>query len=347
MEQVANSQITKTQKRDIILDAVKGFLILCIVLEHNTLLTSANAWIRPFADAFAAGCFLILTFIWPLKNLPLKTFFNKYFSYWIPFIVFTSVTAIANIILFATNDSLLIPFLKAIFLASPFDLKQATGFMYLWFLPCLSILYLFRLIQQKLGIMFLVIPISSFFLLGTVDDRTLISSPFSLHVIGFIYILGVIYAKLHPYFMQLSSKLKALLAIIFIILLSFSPIIGWQLFLAGGIMPSWQQMPLLLYYAIVMLIAIPSIYFILSIMPNMVINVIALFGQHSLKVYLLHPIIFILITRIIPITHNGIVAFIATLIISLAIAFIITKIKWLNTLVFPSKISSLTIIFRR
>lgn len=350
MEKIAKQQVaSKAQGRDIILDAVKGFLILCIILEHNTLLTAEYDWIRPFADAFAAGCFLILTFIWPLKPLSSKTFFDKYFSYWIPFIAFTTITTIANAILFSSNDlsDLAIQYIKAILLASPFDLKQATGFMYLWFLPCLSILYLFRRFHQKLGISFLILPITSFFFLGVLDDTLLISLPFSLHVIGFIYILGVIYAKLHPYFMQLTSINKFTTASLFIILLISTPTVGWQLFLAGGIMPSWQQMPLLLYYGVIMLLAIPSLYFILSIMPKLIISFTALLGQESLKVYLLHPIIFILITRIFPITSHGIVSLIATVLISLAIALGITKIKQLNQLIFPHTVSDLLTAFRR
>jgi len=333
-----------TTKRDIYLDAVKGFLILCIVLEHNSLLTAQYDWIRPFCDAFAAGCFLILTFIRPLKFNAISSFFDKNYVYWWPFFIFITITGILNFYLFASTPitGSLIHYGHALLTASPQAIKTSSGFMYFWFLPCLCFLYLVRLIVQKSGKTGYLIMIIFWLFIGTIDDEQLIKTPFSLHVISFIFIIGLCYSKFHAFLIQPRRVTKYLTISIFIFCCVASYFVGWELFLAGGLIPSIHEPILLLYYSIFMFVAIPGIYNLQSLAPKFIVKILAILGEHSMKVYLFHPLIFIATTQVLPIIVNPIISFIFTVAASLLISLILIRFSRLNALIFPKAISALS-----
>jgi len=329
--------------RDIYLDAVKGFLILCIVLEHNTLLTAEHDWIRPFTDAFAAGCFFIFTFAWQIKKLSPLQFINKYFAHCWPFIVLITATSILNFFMYF--DGGLIDFLshyaKAIFIASPQAIKESSGFMYFWFLPCLCFLYLIRLMASKLGKLSYLFTIPAWLLIGTFDEEILIQTPFSLHVIAFIMLIGQIYSDIHKPLLNKNGNIKFLIMPLFLLCSVASYFIGWELFLAGGNIPSWKQPGLLMFYSLFMLIAIPGIYHISHALPLFFIKPIAYLGDNSLIVYLFHPIIYVIITQIIPIVTNPILSLLVTVIICAIISVTLKKVSIINTLMFPSTLNAL------
>ena len=329
--------------RDVNLDAVKGFLILCIILEHNTLLVAEYHWIRPFCDSFAAGTFLILTFIWPLKYLNSKDFFDRYFSYYIPFIVFVSLTSIINYFFYGqeTLSQSFYYYLRAVFFASPYEIKQSSGFMYLWFLPCLSFLYLLRFILQKTSWGIYVIALSAILFIGTIDEDILVKTPYSLHVIGFIFLLGLIYSKIHSLLNLKNIIFRLFLMGAFSLFSMSSNTIGWNLFLAPGIIPSWNEPFLLLYYSLFMLVSIPGIYSFMSLLPLFIVSFFAYIGNQSLKIYLIHPLVFILMTQIIPLVTHPLLSYILTIIITTCCAFLISKLPNIERLIFPSRISVL------
>lgn len=330
-------------KKDPVLDGVKGMLIVFIVLEHNTLMTAQYDWIRSVSDAFAAGCFLILTFAWPLKPMPLTRFLDRYLKYWVPFLALVLVTAVANFLLFSGKSpaTALAEFFAAIALASPAAIKESTGFMYLWFLPCLSVLYLIRYLHMKAGPWFLLLAFASFLLVGEVNEERLMETPFSLHVVAFIYLVGVAYARLHPVFMGAGRIWHVLAGIAFLVLVFMAPRVGWELFLAGGIIPSWRAPELMAFYASILLLAIPGIYALIEALPTRVIAGLAFFGEHSMKVYLFHPIVYMGITRIVPVVTHPELSLLATIVISLVLAVVVSKIKLIERLVFPDRLSSL------
>jgi hypothetical protein len=336
-------QLNKNTTRDVHLDAVKGFLILCIVLEHNHFLTVKYDWIRPFSDAFAAGCFLILTFAWPLKKVNLASFIDKNFSYWWPYFVFVSITSILNFSLYNNSqliDSLL-NYLNAFFLASPQAIKNSSGFMYFWFLPCLCLLYLIRRILDNIGNYAYFLALMAWLFIGKINDELLTNTPFSLHVIAFILLIGLCYSKLHRKMLQPSLFMKIFTITCFTSCSIASSFIGWELFLAGGVIPSIQQPSLLLFYSLFMLTAIPGIYHLFSLSPAFITSFFAFTGIHSMKVYLFHPLIYITITQIIPIVQDPILSFISTIGLSLFISFVTVKLPLLDKFIFPKTISAL------
>lgn len=333
------------KKRDIYLDAVKGFLILCIILEHNTLLTSNQDWIRPYSDAFAAGCFLIFSFSWSLKEIPIKNFFDRYFSYWWTFIIFVTVTTILNYIMFpnVSISKALINYSEAIFFASPMDIKISSGFMYLWFLPCLSFLYLLRLVAFKVGNWAYIPSITAWLCIGLVDERDLVDFPFSLHVLAFIFFIGQIYSKIFPVLLQKKLYVRVPLIITFICFSIMSYFVGWELFLAGGNIPTITEPGLILFYSIFMLTAIPGIYHTAHFLPKIFVNVLAYLGNNSLMMYLFHPLVYILITQIVPIVTHPTLSFLATILICMLISYSMKKFVLINQIIFPSKLSALVI----
>jgi fucose 4-O-acetylase-like acetyltransferase len=326
--------------RDVKLDAVKGFLILCIILEHNSLLTLEYSWIRPFSDAFAAGAFLILSFLRPIKVTSFMAYLDKYLSHWVPFTLFTLLLAILHFIFFGSEGFFLNLF-KAIFFASPQGIKESTGFMYIWFLPCLVVLYLLRFLQQKMGNIILILAFFSFFLIGEVEVNILVTTPYSLHVIAFIYILGVIYHHIHRPLTESSKYIRLASVVLFSVLCLGTVKVGWHLFLAGGIIPSWREPFLLLYYGVMLTIAIPCIYNVFSFLPDFIVNFFAGLGEKSLLLYLLHPIVFFVFFRFLNVDINPWVSFVVTIVISVLLAVFMKKIPMLHNLVFPSYISNL------
>lgn len=329
--------------RDPLLDAVKGILILCIILEHNHLLTNNYDWIRPFCDAFAAGCFLIFTFTWPIKRLPLVQYLNKHFAYYWPYIILLSVTAILNYIIFSNSsfNEALNKFLQALVIASPNAIKASSGFMYLWFLPTLCFLYLIRYFTYNYTKISFLIAAILWLNVGTIEDNLLTSFPFSLHVVCFIFFLGLLYQKLHKKLISDNIYIKIFCIISFFLCSITSYLIGWKLFLAGGIIPSWQEPLLLLYYSYFMLIAIPSIYHLLSFIPTFINRLFVYLGKNSLLIYLIHPLIFITFTQVFPVIDGPLTSFILTIIFCALLTLLLEKIPPLNRFIFPKKISSL------
>jgi len=336
-------KLNQNSTRDIYLDAVKGFLILCIILEHNSLLTSQYDWIRPFSDAFAAGCFLILTFAWPLKNTNFTTFFNKNFSYWWPFIGFITITSLLNLYLNKNPEPVesIENYLKALLFASPTAIKASSGFMYFWFLPCLCFLYLIRRVAHKIGLFSYLFALFAWLFIGEIDEEVLIQTPYSLHVIAFIFLIGLCYSKLHKKMIEPTLFMKTFTIFCFIACSIASINIGWEFFLAGGIIPSIRQPILLFFYSFFLLTAIPGIYHLCSILPKKITSFFAFNGLHSMKIYLLHPLIYISITQIIPIIQNPILSFISTVGLSLLISLLIVRLVPIDNFIFPKTLSSL------
>jgi hypothetical protein len=336
-------QVNNNKSRDIYLDAVKGFLILCIMLEHNHLLTAQYDWIRPFSDAFAAGCFLILTFAWPLKSSTFAQFINKNFSYWWPFLGFVTTLSVLNFYLYKNNQPIdaILNYLNALFLASPQAIKASSGFMYLWFLPCLCFLYLTRRVLNYIGHYAYGVALISWLFIGEINDEILTGTPFSLHVIAFILLIGFCYSKLHKKMIHPSFFMKVFTISSLILCSIVSYFIGWKLFLAGGIIPSIKQPILLLFYSFFMLTAIPGIYHLFSLMPKLITTFFGYMGLHSMKLYLFHPLVYIVITQIIPVIHNPTLSFLCTVGLSLLISFVMVKLALLDNVVFPKTLSDL------
>lgn len=332
------------KERDPLLDAVKGVLILFIVLEHNKLLTDIYDWIRPFCDAFAAGCFLIFTFAWPIKKLTLIQYLDKHFAYYWPYIIFIVATSTINYFLFSSFPLgvALSNFLNALILPSPEVIKISTGFMYLWFLPALCFIYLIRYFSYNYQKISFLIAAITWLGIGTIEDDILTKFPFSLHVIGFIFFLGMLYQRLHQRLISNNICIKAFCIISFTVCSISSYFIGWELFLAGGVIPSWKEPLLLAYYSFFMLIAIPSIYHILSFIPSFFNTFFVFLGKNSLLTYLIHPLIFIAFTQVIPVIKHPFISFVLTIFLCFLTAFLLEKLHFIKSLIFPKKISDLS-----
>jgi fucose 4-O-acetylase-like acetyltransferase len=333
----------RINNRDVILDAVKGVLILLIALEHNSFMYEKYTWIRPFTDAFAAGGFLVITFIWPIKYKSLVDFLDKVLSYLVPFFWFVVITSILNFIMYSNYSyyDFFINLFRALFIASPSDIKTSTGFMLFWFLPCLTMLYIFRLFHHKLGKLFLVIPILSVVLIGSVPEYYLLRFPYSLHVICFVYIAGYMYSNIHSYLIRDDKIIKLLMISIFIVLSVGSHFIGWELFLSGGMIPNYTEFYFIVFYFLFHLLCIPGIYHIISIMPKFLILILSYLGGISLKIFLIHQLIFIAITQILGLVVHAELSYVLTILLTVLVIYFMDKIPPIDRFIFPKKISTL------
>ena len=329
--------------RNIVLDAVKGLLILLIALEHNALMYDKYTWIRPFSDAFAAGGFLIITFIWPIKYKNLVDFLDKVLSYLVPFFWFVVATSILNFIMYSNLNysDFFINLFRALFIASPSDIKTSTGFMLFWFLPCLTMLYIFRLFHQKIGEWFLVLPILGIIFIGSVPEYYLLKFPYSLHVICFVYIAGYIYSKIHGYLIRDDMLIRILMILTFIVLSVGSYYVGWELFLSGGMIPDYKELHYITFYFLFHLFCIPGLYHIISIMPKFLIQILSYLGGISLKIFLIHQLVFIAITQVLGLVVHAELSYTLTILITVLAIYFMDKIPFVDRLLFPKKISVL------
>lgn len=339
---ILNTKSIKT--RDINLDAVKGFLILFIVLEHNSLLSSNYSWIRPFSDAFAAGCFLLFTFIWPIKhNISFAEYCNKHLAYWWPFFIFVTLTSSINFILYNANTftDISIKYAQALFISSPSEIKNATGFMYFWFLPCLCILYILRFFEKRIGNYSFLITIPSWASIGLINEDFLVNTPLSLHVIAFVFFLGQLYSRLNKYLLLRNNQTEYLVVIIFLGLSISTYFIGWELFLAAGIIPSFKEPLLLFFYSLFILIAIPGLYHLTYMLPKFIVIFLSYLGSISLIVYLIHPILFVSMTKMSQLISHPELSFLLTILGSLIIGYIVEMSPTIKNTFFPKTLSSL------
>lgn len=335
------------EKRLLRLDAVKGILELLIVLEHNLLITTAEPGLRPIVNSFCVGCFMLLTFTRDVKNTNFTAYVDKYYRYLIPYFFFITAATILNFFIFnnLSNSEHLTSYLLSLFWQSTTYIKQASGFAFFWFLPCLCFIYLLRFIHMKIGWPFLVIMAVSNVFIGLVNEDVLAQFPYGSHVALFLYFIGCVYQHIHKKFTQ-DDKFGLLAFVIFISLIAINPFIPPGLLLFAGIIPSIFDGYQYVYYFSILLFSYPGILYATRIFPNILSKALAFCGRYSLWIYLSHQMFYILLVDFLKVSSNGPFIFVITVVLSCITSVIIDKNLWIKSLMIPRSFSQFFITIK-
>jgi hypothetical protein len=322
------------------LDAVKGILELLIVLEHNLLITSVEPALRPIVNSFCVGCFMLLTFTREVKDTNFLAYVNKYYRYLIPYFFFLSAATVLNFIIF--NDLSFSEhsqsYAMALLWQSTDYIKEASGFAFFWFIPCLCLMYLLRFLHMRIGWPFLVLMALSNMFIGLLHEDTLAQFPFGAHVALFLYFIGCVYHHIHKRFTQ-DDKYGLLAFCIFSALILINPWIPPGLLMFAGIIPTIFDTPQYLYYFTILLFSYPGILYFTRLIPRKITDALAFCGRYSIWIYLSHQMFYILLVDFLQVSQNGLLVFTITIIMSCLTSIIIDKTPFFKAMLLPRSVS--------
>lgn len=322
------------------LDAVKGILELLIVLEHNLLITSAEPALRPIVNSFCVGCFMLLTFTRDVKRTNFTAYVDKYYRYLIPYFFFITAATALNFIIYnnlSIQEHITSYGLSLVWQSTTY-IKEASGFAFFWFLPCLCFIYLLRFIHMKIGWPFLVFMGLCNVFIGLVNEDVLAQFPYGSHVALFLYFIGCVYQHIHKKFTQ-DDKFGLLAFVIFISLIAINQFIPPGLLLFAGIIPSIFDGYQYAYYFLILLFSYPGILYATRIFPTMLTKALAFCGRYSLWIYLSHQMFYILLVDFLHVSSNGPLIYVITVLLSCITSLIIDKNLWIKSLLIPRSFS--------
>lgn len=317
MENEMTSRITPVIGRDESV-AIKGLLIMIIVLGHNHILAPSGSTLFSYLYSFHLMCFFILPWFYFSKH---KTISSDQISSiirrnYIPYSVFFLICLFLFVVV--KEQPFNIDWRETAFgyfIGSPLHLRKSVGFIFLWFLPSFasfSILKAFCNTSVFLKYLLLTVSLCTIFLPWDVQELLKNNLPFGLFFAIKFLCLGWISVKCMTYIPQAQY-----VGGFFFMVITILYFIG----IRNGLM--MQLFPVFAFLAMLSL---------RKIVCNLVLcNV----GKYSLCIYLTHMFISTLLDKIFPTTMvYGILAYCITLVSSYLCALFIYKIK-LNKIIFP------------
>ena len=299
--------------------AIKGILMLLIMLGHNHILAPNGGQLFNYLYSFHIYGFFILPFLYN-KRRPLdkNLFLNNFIRMWVPYIVFFLFCYFIYHLLLLKNGVDFLEIIYGIIIANEKTIKEITGFGFVWFLPAYFSMSLFMMLFEKTNkINYLIILFVGLLLnFNIYYTRNYIYSsvPFAL-VQGFYYFTFGFLTKL---LLDNVPKIKYIGAIIFLI----SSVFYWFL----------DSKDMRYIFPVSAFLFIYSICNFLSRIPFLIE-----IGKLSFPIYLVHVFVYNFFEQILPNTILfGYIDFLATLIVSILISYLIVKINVIRKLILPN-----------
>lgn len=298
--------------------AIKGVLMLLIMLGHNHILAPIGGQLFCYLYNFHIFGFFILPFLYNKKlSLDIKLVYNNFVKTWIPYIVFFLFCYLTYHILILKNKIDIIEILYGIFNANERTIKDVAGFGFLWFLPAYFSMSLYMMLfanPNKYNYIFIfAVGIILNYNLNFTIDHLFSTIPFAL-IQGFYYFNFGFLTKL---LLDNIPKIQYLGALVFFII----SVLFWY--------SRINSAPYV--FPISGILFIYSLSKLLSKIPLLI-----KIGTYSFPIYLIHVIIYNFLERILP---NDILFgcfdFLMTLAISMLIAYWIVKIDLTRKLILP------------
>lgn len=128
-------------------DIVKGILMLAVIIGHNEAITYSHPWLRQLLYYFHVQCFFLLSSLLDTKPISRKLVADRAVRYLVPFVLFMLISWIAYHVV--TRDIAAMPqslplLGRALFAGGEVAIHNAVGMRYLWFLPALFSLVMFK-----------------------------------------------------------------------------------------------------------------------------------------------------------------------------------------------------------
>lgn len=320
------------------LDALKGLLIIIVVMDHNDLLRLlAPDLFRPLT--FHVLGFLVLPFLLPVKPVDRHFFRDRLIRYLVPFWWVLSFAALMYAVAFRNGHelgSIVIDWLAAAAIGSAPLVKTASGFYYLWFLPCLAGLVLLLTLFQSLNLHWRYASGAIMALchasITAFPAVFLTYVPFGLLIVVWVFPLGLLLRRV----MTNTTALRMRYWILAVFLGSYSYLMAIRLNLEIMVLDlrSITEPLLFLLQDVNALSGVLVAIWLAAKLKNL--RILKLCGQHSLMIYLLHPLIFFLGYKLAgganlhlespALLAAGIGSVVLTISIALALAIAITRI---------------------
>ena len=293
--------------------AIKGLLIILIILGHAQPLIQIPGRVRSFFYEFHVHCFMILPLLYPIKQLSKGRIKNYIARLMVPyillFLLFFSGKIIPPFIIYLSGYSSHVNFVETIIrgghsliMGGYFPLGDSIEVRYLWFLPVMFSFLIIRdyyntyASQMSRAILLLLGAIFYFILWVCLYPPYLIEikktvmdwSPFSIwQALGALF-MGVttVFLLEKSYFSNISK------AIIIVLLLTFVAILSLYC------MTPKSSVYRIILNAITPIIAFMVIYYYKNILSSL--KVLRRFGEHSFEIYIVQTPICIIMYTIIP-----------------------------------------------
>lgn len=297
--------------------AIKGLLIMLIILGHNHILAPYGSSLFIYLYSFHLMCFFILpwfyyskhnTISWDYVIAILRRNYVPYtFFFWFCFALF--------VLKERTLDINWIQTFKGYFISSPLNLRLSVGFIFLWFLPSFasfSVLKLLCKVSTPLKLLLLIGSFCIIFLPWNMQEWLKNNLPFGLFFAAKFLFLGWITVRCLTYV----PYARYVGGIVFVII-SILHFMGIKQGLIMQFLPIFAFQTILLFKKLVC---------------NPILRAI---GKYSLCIYLTHMFISTGLYRVFPPTLiYGALAYGITLATSYVIAVFIYRTK-LDKIIFP------------
>jgi fucose 4-O-acetylase-like acetyltransferase len=330
------------------IDAVKGILILSVMLGHLRPLVGENLAIFQFVYNYHVIGFLLLPFLYPIKKvnlLQVKTWTARFF---VPFTAFFILYGMLNFFVLG-NEFGVIDVMKGYFIATPRMVDAVTGSEILWFLPHIFLVFVvFNIAISKVRHLWVLLGVSfiAHVFMGFISKEFVMNVPFTAINIFYLFFIGCILRLVIISLKDNGKKYAWLFLAVFIasqiISISTSAVLGYT-----GIYLFDVSEPLKLLLCDVLVISGLLFFLYASFFKNL--KPLTWLGKHSMIVFLVHqPFLFVgwkafekFVGKSTVIDDSGLygtVTFIFALCASAVCVLFFMKFKTLNSLVFPRSI---------
>ena len=301
--------------------AIKGALMLLIMLGHNHLIAPIGGQLFRYLYSFHIFGFFILPFLYNKKiSWDRKIAINSFVRMWIPYIVFYLFCYFTYHIIILKDNVNIIELLYGIVIANEGIIKDITGFGFLWFLPAYFSMSLFMMLFVKsskynyslIFLVWLILNYNSYFTYPSYN-HLLSNIPFAL-IQGLYYFTFGFLTKL---LLDKIPNIKYMGAFTFLII----SVLFW--------FSSIKEIPYIFPIS-----GFLFIYLFSNLLSK--IPLLVEIGKLSFPIYLVHVIIYNILEKILP--NNilfGYLDFLFTLAISMFIAYWIVNIELIRKLVLP------------
>ncbi len=326
-------------------NAVKGLLILSVMLGHLRPLVGENFPVFQFVYNYHVICFLLLPFLYPIKQVDIGQIKTWVVRFWVPFTAFFVAYGALNYFVLGHNFGV-IDVLKGYFIATPPMVDSVTGSEILWFLPHIFLVFLvFNFVMNKTNHFWflLIMALIGHMLMGFIPKDIVSHVPFTALNILYLFFFGCIVRLIVLNLKENGQKYAWLFLVIFIgaqvISISTGSVLGYT-----GIYLFDISQPLKLLLCDILVISGFLAFLYGSFLQK--IKLLNWLGKHSLIIFLVHqPFLFVAwkmleqpngkAEEVIQMYLYCVFAFIFTLIASAMSVLFFMKFKRLHQLIFP------------
>ena len=332
------------------INAVKGLLILSVMIGHIRSLAGENLEIFQFVYNFHVVAFLLLPFIYPIKQVSKAQIITWAFRFFVPFTVFFIAYGVLNMLFLNANFGF-VDVMRGYFIATPLLIDRVTGSEILWFLPHIFLVFvLFNLVMTRAKNFYGVVGISLVLhvLAGFIVKDYASYIPFTASNIAYLFFIGIALRFIILNVKDNGKKYAGLFFALFIALQFISIATGSVLGYTGIYLFDILSLPQLILCDALVLSAM--LFFLYSEFFSKV-RILNWLGQHSIIIFLVHQPFLFLTWKVLEnfggqveampaMVLYGVVSFVVSLICSSLCVLFFLRFNSLNLLVFPKSIES-------